>query len=672
MFLNLLVRRMMLYAGIFCLAFFVASFSDVSSSSIFADAETPESQIQQTIPSETLFPNTTKGFFAICNVKTFVDRWNKTQIGELMNTPMMADFKEDIRIQLSERMESQFGFTLDEINEIPEGEVAAGMIAVPGEIPGYVFLLDVKSVHSETDDYLDRLSKKLKTSGVVRTIEQYKENEVITFTFPSLSSEKAAPGATTAPTQKSTPTRSTPSSRIQTRPTSDKNAGDKNPGDKNAGDKNAAKTTPKTTEKVESTPAPNKRQVHYLLTDNFLIVSDQLHLIHLMLDRVQMADDNDRIATSLAALDDFEKTMARCYADLPENTPPLIRWYIEPLNYGESIRVLLQGMAAEKRRNKPSIFSILKEQGFDAIRGVGGVIGIKEEEKEVIYRVFIHTQKPYRLAMQMLNFPDSTNFALENWMPADLARCTIVFVDPIKIFDNFGSLFDALVMPGDPPGTWDDIVEGLEKDPYGPQINLRSELINHLGHRVLGMSKYQLPITTNSECIVIAVEIKEGMDSEVAAALEKLFRDDTEMQQLEHNSSILWHRVSEDVIEPFSGPSGVPGLVSPSTKTSKSTEEEEKAPDPVFPDGAVTVAKGCLFVGTNFEYLTEILDRLEEGLTLETISGDETYKEVDRIFFNMGMTDRPHFLQFFAKTDETMRPTYEMVQNGTMPQSQAI
>ncbi len=77
-----------------------------------------------------------------------------------------------------------------------------------------------------------------------------------------------------------------------------------------------------------------------------------------------------------------------------------------------------------------------------------------------------------------------------------------------------------------------------------------------------------------------------------------------------------------------------------------------------------------MFVGTDLNYLKVILDRLDADLP--SVTGDAEYKEVNRIFAGMGITDKPHFFQFFAKTDETIRPTYELIRQGKMMQSQAI
>jgi hypothetical protein len=276
--------------------------------------------------------------------------------------------------------------------------------------------------------------------------------------------------------------------------------------------------------------------------------------------------------------------------------------------------------------------------------------------------------------MQMLNFPDRTNFAPPIWMPSDLARCTMIYIDPAAIFDHFGMLFDALVMQGE-EGVWKDILAGLEEDPHGPQINLREELIVHLGNRAMGMSRYEKPITTKSESIVVAVELKEGREPNVHAAIEKLFGTDPEMKATEYRSYKIWHRVpADEVIAPieFEVPSLV-DTVQVAARTPAPVPAEADSP-PVFPDGGVVIAKGCLFVSTNIDYLKTVLDRLdaEADSAKSAISNEAEYKEIDRIFTVMGITNKPHFFQFFARTHETLRPTYEMIRKGQMPQSQAV
>ena len=67
-------------------------------------------------------------------------------------------------------------------------------------------------------------------------------------------------------------------------------------------------------------------------------------------------------------------------------------------------------------------------------------------------------------------------------------------------------------------------MQSLEEDPNGPQVDLRKELIEHLGQRVSMLTDYQLPITTTSERLLFAIEVKDP--KAVAKAMEKLFKND--------------------------------------------------------------------------------------------------------------------------------------------------
>ena len=578
------------------------------------------------IAAETIFPDATKGFVVVGSLRELADHWKQTQFGQLMQNPIMEPFKKDLQRQLDERMADRFGLTLDGIEKLPSGELAVGMIAIPGKTPGFAFTMDVTDRLKETENYLERLTKKLADSGTKRSEETFEGQKMTVFTFP-LRTEA-----------------------VRVTPIRQRGRGGMKP--------------------VE--PAtPIQRKAYYVVHKDHLVVSDQPYLLKLICDRMEVPGKN-----SLSSVADYQFVKKRCDDDRPKDSPALIRWYIEPLNYGESVRSLLQGPAVEKRKNKPSVFTVLKEQGFDAIRGIGGIVGIKSEDKEVIHRTFIYAKKPFRLAMQMLAFPDGTNFTPPDWMPTDIARCTQIYLDPTAIFDHFGTLFDALVMQGE-EGVWDDIIRGLKEEENGPQIDIRNELIVHLGTRAMGMSKYQLPIATNSERIVVAVELKQGKDKEVAKALEKLFGKDADMMQKKHKSSVLWMRAPmEDVIVPFSAPTGRPpigGGTAPAPQRrvvdAVADKDEEQTP-PFFPNLTLTVARGCLFAATDGDYLIDILDRLDTKAA--SIKDEAEYKEVELVFSNLGVTEQPHFLQFFARSDETLRPTYEMVRQGKLPQSQAI
>jgi hypothetical protein len=627
-------------------------------------AAIPDSTDDAPIPADKLFPDSVKGFVAIQDLKLLAEQWKKTQIGLLMQDPIMKPFQDDFKAQLEKRMENRLGLNLDGIEQLPSGEVAFGMVAIPETIPGYVFTLDTADRRKQVADYIENLTKKFLTIGVKKSVEKYKNDEIIVFTFPEAAKEadkkdkdidnrndnirKPAAEATTRSTRstRSTRQRNTTRENNETKPAAASN---------------------------KKNPDSDRRNVYYLLKSDYLVISNQLHLIRLFADRIAAGNN---VKNSLADVKEYQEVLSRCLLGSPEDSLPLIHWYIEPLNYGESMRVLLRRSESDRRRAKKSVFASLKEQGFDAVRGVGGTVSIKTADREVAYRVFVHTVKPYKLAMKMLNLPNGTNFTIPHWVPVDAARCSVALVDPLMIFDNLGTLFDELVAQGE-AGVFNDIIEGLRVDPRGPQVDVRGEFIVNLGGRAFTMSNYSKPISPESESIVICIEIKEADKNKkadkltpaetVKKAVDKLFKNDSDMTRTEHKGYVIWHRAPVVVPE---GPvvTGVPRVDNDPDLGGNDNNRDETPP--IFPEGGITVTPKYLIACTNVDYLKKIIDRLEakDGAIVEHVD----FKSVDAVLKSLGLDKKPHFVQFFSKSDESLEPTYEMIRQGKMPQSKAI
>lgn len=609
-----------------------------------------------TVRAEQLFPNTTKGFVSIESLSRLTEQWRKTQFGKMLADEVMQPFVKDARRQIAEPFTDRFGITLEGIDEVPSGELAVGLIVVPDQKPGFVLTMQVFGREEQALAYLDRLGEQFVGSGATRETAQIAGEKAVIITFPSKEGE-----------------------------------------------------------------GPD-RKAHYLLVKGHLIFSDQASLLELFATRLKA----DTLTDSLCDVATYKKIVSRLESDLPEipaasdeKAPPaspeekddsaapaesadtaseeqaeekiaesatekdakdveidldapLIRWYVEPLAYGKAVSSLMP--RPEKRKNKPMMTDILAEIGFDAILGAGGLVTVKTEDMELVHRNYIYAPKPHRLAMKMLSFPNNGKFGAPQWMPRDLASCLTIYVEPLDMFDNFGPLFDSLIM--DEQGVWDEVLLGLERDRNGPQINIREELVQHLAQRVMLMSKYSMPITVNSEALVAAVELKEGCVDKVADALVKLFDGDPEVQKSLYNEHIIWQNLPpEDIVLPGDFEKGVPPLggFAPEPKTAPpAAANANKAKDrtPMFPNGGITVANGCLFVGSDVAYLQEILDRFDN--MTDSISDAADYKVVDLIFADMGIADQPHFFQMFARTDETVRPTYELIREGKMPEAQTL
>ena len=125
----------------------------------------------------------------------------------------------------------------------------------------------------------------------------------------------------------------------------------------------------------------------------------------------------------------------------------------------------------------------MRRQGLDAVLGIGGLVDFSSEGYELIHRTAIYAPPPYTKSMKMAVLPNSSEFTPQPWVPRDISTYTTFYIDMLNAFDNFGPLFDEFVGGGE-EGVWKrDVLPGLKglKSSSGPQIDLRSEIIEHLG-----------------------------------------------------------------------------------------------------------------------------------------------------------------------------------------------
>lgn len=647
--------------------------------------EKPSPEIR---PCEKLLPQKTVGFVVVSNVEELADRWKKTQLGQLMADPVMEPFAKDLREQVEDQwsgVRDRLGLTVDDLKDVPGGEVALGVILLPAQDDteddqaSLAVVVDVTGHLEQANAMLEKLWANLKQQGA-------KRNEI------------------------KVPEGTQPVVQFENLP------------------------------RPEDDPQAEPGKAFYVLSGSLLVASDKLQVIQGILARLP-ADRGD----SLADLPAFQAVMRRCARDIGDapDARPQIRWFIHPLGYVQVVRAV----TPEKlRRRGKSVLDMLRDQGFGAIKGVGGTVNLYvSEEYQLVHRAAVHAPPPYEKSMKMLGFRNGPEFAPQRWVPRDIATYTTFYVDILNAFDNFGPLFDELM--GGPPllfsaglthradldkgvlpkefrqefrqldislpskaevvakkpgslweikgkdeiyvvrrsvrydeikkkkdvilkvypkvaGYWEDTLAGLKKDPNGPRIDLREEFIKHLGRRVTMITSYQEPITTASERLLFAIETTN--EKAAAAAIAKTMGIGKDVKRHEFEGHVIWEIVEAQKPEQLDVPSITlpPLMLEGGAGPAEETVEEDAR---LLPHAAVTVAYRHLFVASHVDFLKEVLKPVEER---ETLNPNLDYKLVNEAVGQLGITEK--CARVFSRTDEEYRPTYELIRQGKMPQSETL
>jgi hypothetical protein len=596
-------------------------------------------------PTETLLPSTTRAFLCVPSVKTLEERWNKTQLGQLAKDPVMKPFIDDLRQQIDERwsdIHERLGVTIEDLLQVAGGELALAAVQTAEGGPAIALVADTTGNQKKAQDLLARISKNLTRASAKHERIQVEGAAVDLFTLPPDEYLRLPKEVAKSPKEVSKPAK-----------------GKAKPG--------------------EPRPAePRERHVVYCLKDNLLVGSTEQEVVQGVLARL-----GGKKGPSLAEVPSYRAVMKRCAEDAGKAVSQ-VRWYVQPLGYLEIVRAL-RVETPQSARKGTNIVEFFKEQGFDSIEGLGGLVDFSRDGCEVIHRTAVYAPGKHERSMKLLSFPNRPDpggaqaqddpFKPQQWVPADVASYVTFQFDALNAFDNLDTLVDALFGKGE-KGVWKDIVTQLEKDPHGPRLNLRKELVEHLGSRVTVLSGCRVPVTTTSERILIAVEIKKDQEKPVADAITKFYKNDKDMRRREFEGHVIW-----ESIPPEKDESGIPkpklSEVPPieidygGAKKPVRPARTPKREDALFPNVAVTAARGQLLVASHYDFLVQVLGkeeaRVKSGDTLvDSIEYQQVTKALDQF------KAKAKCARSFVKTDEQYRATYELIRQNKMPESQTM
>jgi hypothetical protein len=564
---------------------------------------------------DSLLPRSTVGFISATSYPQLTRQWNKTQIGALMATPVMRPFEDDLHEQMQNQWQDvadRLGIHLDDLRGVPSGEASLALIKTQlgnnNIAATTALLMDVTGNGANAKKLLATAIKNLNARGAAQFVQTVKGVRVYVFNVPPAAGAPAA----------AVPVAAVP---------------------------------------APAAPAASTTMVYFNAKDVFC-ACDDLDVTKNILDRLV----DGGAAGSLAKVASFQEVMTRCANDAPPKYVPQVRWFIAPLGYAEATRA---ATPVEKRRRGKTIIEIMRNQGYSAFQGVGGYLDLASDGYQIIHRTAIFAPKPWVESMKMFVFPAGKDFTPQPWVSRDVATYFTAYVDVLNVFDNFGPLYNEVLNTKE--DIWKKTLYDLEHDPDGPQINIRKDLIQNLGQRVTMVAGYQLPITTTSERLLWAIEVKNP--AAVANAIEKCVNNDNTIKKRLIGGQVIWEIVEEgdgDMAPPTIELPG--GLGSKKDGKTKPDGDEEDKEGHFLPHGAFTVAQGQLFISSHIDFLVKTLKSIPPVAQLAT---QKEFLKVWNITFNdLGIKQQS--ARSFSWTDRAVEPTYELIRQGKMPQSESL
>ncbi len=355
-----------------------------------------------------------------------------------------------------------------------------------------------------------------------------------------------------------------------------------------------------------------------------------------------------------------------------------VRWFVEPFGYVQLAQAIADSQASNDG-NRNNIAEKFEEEGFSAIKGVGGVVSFATGEHETVHRTMIFAPpvagapegERYLRAAGMLDFRNTSDDALDPpmWVPENSAGFVTFTWDLENALNKVGYIIDKT---SGTPGSFERALESMKNDPEGPRVDVR-DLISKLNRRISVCSITELPIDDASERIVFGIKIHADEDY-VADCIFRLFRNDAVSEDFMGSKILVVDTASEvelgaiEIEDDFNDEFG--GNALEDTSEDEDEEDEPKPAKPLFEKRVFVVHNGYLLIGNNEEQIKSILKQMPDS------PGDQLAKAADYTRVNEALAslagDQPPSFRHFGRMDKTVRTNYEMMRTGKMAQSKTL
>lgn len=382
--------------------------------------------------------------------------------------------------------------------------------------------------------------------------------------------------------------------------------------------------------KVNRTDDYRTRTVHFI-KDDLLCATESWETALEILQRLQ-GERKD----SLKDVPGYQAAMQRCDEDAG-GVEPDVRWYVDPFGFIDARRMEDPRLKPEGRRD---VFEILKNEGFTAIQCVAGTVQLNVEKYDILHRTVVYAPPPYTKAMRAFQSTERGQLLVPAWAPADLATLASIHIDALGVFDHIGSLYNAWY---DAPGFWEDTLDSLENDKYGPQINVREALVAHLKNRAFQLTAYRRPITPDSRRTITAFEAADT--DAVAKAVDAILDGDPAVRKKKVDRYTIYEVFEEEA-------PADEGL----------TLESDAEP----PLAIICMAHGYVFCASHLDFLQEVL---KKAYAAEALVASGAHRRVETEMKKLAPADLS--IRTFSQIDLEWESAYELFRTGKLDQAES-
>ncbi len=380
-------------------------------------------------------------------------------------------------------------------------------------------------------------------------------------------------------------------------------------------------------------------KTYYVLKGELLLASDKPEVIKDVLTRLAAIERNPEvIPESFSNIDAYLDILNNTIVD---ETLPDIIWYVDPIRLMQVQRLMQIEHDPSYARSKNRA-ELLSKAGIDGIAAIGGVATLSHQGYDCTQRTFVSIPEEPQGSLKMLSFDTTADQELPSWISDKAGAVHVVNLNFLDVFDNLGPLVNQFFGEGSDT-VWDDVLDGFENDPYGPQLNLRDEIFGLLENKMIFMVQNLDPKAIDGERSLIAVPVKD--EEKMRENLGALLNEEPSFEVLENGDDIRWKLHDEEHDEGSAG-----------------SEVKGKR----FPEMTLTVWNGYLLIVSQPDFVDYVQSQADSTPLAESPLYEKLRTEATTL-----VGDNPQVSFHFVNSEILREHTYEMIKTGMLVESAA-
>jgi hypothetical protein len=306
----------------------------------------------------------------------------------------------------------------------------------------------------------------------------------------------------------------------------------------------------------------------------------------------------------------------------------------------------------------------LRDNGFDTLKGVGGIVAINKFEYDIAHRTFAYTSannvqgELRKRALEILDFRNVKKDDLHPWnfISTDYSSHFAMTWNILKAYDNVGPVVD--IFGGD------DFFKSFEKSFIDDlKINLR-EMVSQLGSRVSVVSATKEPLTNDSERMAIIIPLvgSEADGKKFFGDLKKaiksgIVKSENGIDFIEDSRESAEEDPESDLaLDPFKQFDDEP----------KEKAEDKRGKDiSLFQKRFFAIVNNYLVIASHQDVLVDFA----RGAASKPLSGADDYKYVEEVLSRFVNLENASFREF-GRLERELKNNYESFRENRMGQSE--